>query len=82
MTPTREHGSIGENVKVHFAGAENVDFAYVMHDAGVNYWLYTVLPFIMDQFNIKWGRITNARHLNPWQELPKLASGALLFPSY
>ncbi len=78
MTPTKEHGSIGENVKVHFAEAENVDFAYVMHDAGVNYWLYTVLPFIMDQFNIKWGRITNARHLNPWQELPKLGKHVIM----
>lgn len=78
MIATREHGSIGENVKVHFAGAENVDFAYVMHDAGVNYWLYTVLPFIMDQFDIKWGRITNARHLNPWQELPKLGKHVIM----
>lgn len=78
MTPTKEHGSIGENVKVHFAGAENVDFAYVMHDAGVNYWLYTVLPFIMDQFDIKWGRITNAKHLNPWQELPKLGNHVIM----
>ena len=78
MIATREHGSIGQNVKVHFAGAENVDFAYVMHDAGVNYWLYTVLPFIMDQFDIKWGRITNARHLNPWQELPKLGKHVIM----
>lgn len=78
MTPTRNHGSIGNNVKVHFAGAENVDFAYVMHDAGVNYWLFTVLPFIMDQFDIKWGRITNARHLNPWQELPKLGNHVIM----
>lgn len=78
MTPTRNHGSIGNNVKVHFAGAENVDFAYVMHDAGVNYWLFTVLPFIMDQFDIKWGRITNARHLNPWEELPKLGNHVIM----
>lgn len=78
MIPTAQHGSIGENVKVHFAGAENVDFAYVMHDAGVNYWLFTVLPFIMDQFDIKWGRITNAKHLNPWQELPKLGNHVIM----
>ena len=78
MIPTAQHGSIGENVKVHFAGAENVDFAYVMHDAGVNYWLFTVLPFIMDQFGIKWGRITNAKHMNPWQELPKLGNHVIM----
>lgn len=34
MKATREHGSIAENVKVHFAGSENVEFAYVLHDAG------------------------------------------------
>lgn len=78
MIPTAQHGSIGENVKVHFAGAENVDFAYVMHDAGVNYWLFTVLPFIMDQFDIKWGRITNAKHMNPWQELPKMGNHVIM----
>ena len=40
MTATKDHGSIGENVKVHFAGCENVDFAYVMDNKGtakVNY---------------------------------------------
>lgn len=78
MTATREHGSIGENVKVHFAGCENVDFAYVMHDAGVNYFLFTVLPFIMDQFDIKWGRITNARHMMPTEWLPKLGNHVIM----
>ena len=78
MIPTRQHGSIGYNVKVHFAGSENVDFAYVMHDAGVNYFLYTVLPFIMDQFDIKWGRITNARHLLPHVELPKIGKHVIM----
>lgn len=78
MTPTREHGSIGRNVKVHFAGSENVDFAYVIHDAGVNYFLFTVLPFIMDQFDIKWGRITNAKHLLPHIELPKMGKHVIM----
>ena len=78
MTPTREHGSIGNNVKVHFAGCENVDFAYVMHDAGVNYFLFTVLPFIMDQFDIKWGRITNAKQMMPHEWLPKLGNHVIM----
>lgn len=78
MTPTRQHGSIGENVKVHFAGAENVEFGWILHDAGVNYFLFTVLPFIMDQFNIKWGRITNCKHLEPQDVLPKIAKHVIM----
>ena len=53
MMPTRDHRSLGDNIKVHFAGAENVEFPVVLHDSGVNYFLFTVLPFIMDKFNIK-----------------------------
>lgn len=78
MTPTRNHGSIGNNVKVHFAGSENVEFAYVLHDAGVNYFLFTVLPFIMDQFDIKWGRITCCKNLFPYIELPKMAKHIIM----
>ena len=76
--PTKNHGSLGRNIKVHFAGAENVDFAYVLADSGVRYFLFTVLPFIMDQFDIKWGRITNAKHLYPWEELPKLGKHVIM----
>lgn len=72
------YGSLGKNVKVHFAGAENVDFSYVLHDSGVQYFLFTVLPFIMDQFDIKWGRITNAKHLFPYIELPKWSKHVIM----
>lgn len=72
------HGCLGQNVKVHFAGTENVDFAYVLHEAGVRYYLFTVLPFIMDQFGIKWGRITNAKNLYPWEHLPKLGNHVIM----
>lgn len=78
LVPTKKHGCLGENIKVHFAGAENVDFAYMLHDAGVNYFLFTVLPFIMDKFDIKWGRITNARHLLPHKELPKMSRHVIM----
>ena len=78
MTPTREHGSIGENVKVHFAGSENVEFGYILHDAGVNYFLFTVLPFIMDQFDIKWGRITLLKETYPHIELPKIGKHIIM----
>ena len=63
---------------MHFAGSENVEFAYVLHDAGVNYFLFTVLPFIMDQFDIKWGRITCCKNLFPYIELPKMAKHIIM----
>lgn len=78
MTPTKDHGSIGNNVKVHFAGAENVEFCTLAHDAGVNYFLFTVLPFIMDQFDIKWGRITACKNLFPHEEVPKMAKHTIM----
>ena len=47
MTPTREHGSLGTNIKVHFAGS---DYDNRCEDslelAGVNYRLFTVFPMI------------------------------------
>lgn len=78
MIANRHHGSIGENVKVHFAGSENVEFAYILHDSGVNYFLFTVLPFIMDQFNIKWGRITSCKDRFPHIELPKMSKHVIM----
>lgn len=78
MKPTRNNGSLGSNVKVHFAGSENVDFARILHEAGVNYFLFTVLPYIMDQFDIKWGRVCNALHLLPQIELPKFANHVIM----
>ena len=72
------NGSLGHNIKVHFAGAEGVDRALIAHDAGVNYFLFTVLPFIMKQFDVKWGYITNARHLVPQVELPKVAKHIIM----
>lgn len=73
MSAESYHGSLGSNVKAHFAGAEGVDRAIIANDAGVKYFLFTVLPFIMKQFDVKWGYITNARHLKPQAELPKFS---------
>ena len=78
MTPNKRHGCLGDNVKVHWAGAENCEFAHVLNDAGAKYFLFTVLPFIADQFDIKFGRITLARHLSPWEELPKLGHHVIM----
>ena len=40
----------GGNIKVHFAGAEQIDFALTAHEAGVQYFLWTVFPFIGKAF--------------------------------
>lgn len=78
MIPTRNHGCLGDNIKVHWAGTENCEFAYTLNDAGAKYFLFTVLPFISAQFNIKFGRFTNAPHLSPWVELPKLGNHVIM----
>jgi hypothetical protein len=42
------------NLKVHFAGLENQDFAQVLHECGgINYSLFTVFPFIANEVGIK-----------------------------
>lgn len=42
------------NIKVHFAGLENQDFAEVLHICGgIKYSLFTVFPFIAHKLNIK-----------------------------
>ena len=78
MIPTKEHGSLGTNIKVHFAGAEGTDKAYFLYDAGVRYFLFTVLPFIMDQFGIKWGNVETAKHLKAYEELPKWSNHIIM----
>lgn len=43
-----------QNIKVHFAGLENQDFAEVLHKlGGIKYSLFTVFPFIAPALNIK-----------------------------
>lgn len=42
------------NIKVHFAGLENQDFAEVLHVCGgIKYSLFTVFPFIAHKLNLK-----------------------------
>lgn len=42
------------NLKVHFAGLENQDFAMVLHEGSkIKYSLFTVFPFIADKVGIK-----------------------------
>jgi len=42
------------NIKVHFAGLENQDFAEILHKiSGIKYSLFTVFPFIAPKLGIK-----------------------------
>ena len=42
------------NLKVHFAGLENQDFAQILHEvSGINYSLFTVFPLIAHHVGIK-----------------------------
>lgn len=78
MIATKEHGCLGENLKVHFAGAEAFDRAYICHDAGVQYFLFTVLPFIMDQFNIKWGHIDSLKDIPAYTRVPQFSNHCIM----
>lgn len=78
MTATKDHGVLGQNIKIHFAGAEGVERAFIAHDAGVNYFLFTVLPFIAKQFNISWGYQSYCKNLFPQIELPKIAKHVIM----
>lgn len=78
MMPARDHGSLGDNLKVHFAGSENGEFSTILHEGGVRYSLFTVLPYIKDKFSIKWGCISNAKHILPWKNLPKLSKHVIM----
>lgn len=43
-----------QNIKVHFAGLENQDFAQILHEvSGIKYSLFTVFPFIAHRVGIK-----------------------------
>jgi hypothetical protein len=49
----REGQLLGSNIKVHFAGAEQIDHALVIHKIPVYYYLFTVFPFIAHKVGIK-----------------------------
>lgn len=50
MTPTKDHGSLGGNVKVHFAGTDfSHDCINSLQIAEVRYRLYTVFPAIINK---------------------------------
>lgn len=68
---------LGDNVKVHFAGSEQIDFSMIASKAGVKYFLYTCFPFISDQFGIKGYPIT-CKTLFPPKEIEKFAKHSIM----
>jgi hypothetical protein len=56
---------LGGNIKVHYAGAEQVYIWKSVHIGGANYALWTVLPFIAKQFGIKTYAVPNIRRFIP-----------------
>jgi len=43
---------LGDNLKVHFAGTEQIDFGLIIYAAGVRYFLFSCFPFVSKQFGI------------------------------
>ena len=68
---------LGDNLKVHFAGSEQIDFSIIAHKAGVNYFLWTCFPFISEQFGIKGYPIT-CKTLFPPKEIEKFANHSIM----
>lgn len=68
---------LGNNIKVHFAGTEQSEFAHCCSKGGVKYFLFTVFPFISQQFGIKGYPITQKKFFAP-AELKKLSKHTIM----
>jgi hypothetical protein len=67
----------GDNLKVHFAGSEQIDFSFVAHEAGVQYFLFTCFPFISKQFGINGYPIT-VKTAFPPKELDRMGKHVIM----
>ena len=68
---------LGNNIKVHFAGSEQIDFSLVASKAGVKYFLFTCFPFINRQFGLKGYPIT-CKTLFPPAEIAKFSKHTIM----
>ena len=62
MIPTKTHGSLGNNVKIHFAGIEEEHFFAATKAANVNYALYSCFKFI-DKKDVSESFLLPSNHL-------------------
>jgi hypothetical protein len=67
----------GGNIKVHFAGGEQIVFSLLLHEAGVQYFLWTVLPFIGENFIPDPFPIT-VKHLFPPRVLESISKHTIM----
>lgn len=68
---------LGSNLKVHFAGSEQIDFSLIASKAGAKYFLFTVFPFINRQFGLKGFPIT-CKTLFPPAEIAKFSEHTIM----
>jgi hypothetical protein len=68
---------LGGNIKIHFAAAEQVDFALIAYEAGIKYFLWTIFPFICGYFNINTYSITVDRLFSP-RVLEKISNHTIM----
>ena len=67
----------GDNIKVHFAGTEQIHHAYMAYRAGVKYFLFTCFPFICREFGISGFPIT-CKNAFPPAELAKFSKHTIM----
>jgi hypothetical protein len=73
----KEEPLLGNNIKVHFAGTEQIDHALVIHKVPVYYYLFTVFPFIAPRIGIKPFPILVKKLFVP-KELEKIAKHLIM----
>lgn len=68
---------LGNNIKVHFAGAEQFQDAIMANKAGVKYFLFTCFPFICKQFGIS-GYPIIVKNMFPPKELERFSKHLIM----
>ena len=69
-----------DNLKVHFAGCENLDKLTALHTVGVKYFLFTCYPFVKQMIN---GKLSNKNRNNIIPSLvSSLGEHAIMAVSY
>jgi hypothetical protein len=68
---------LGSNIKVHFAGAEQIDHSFLLHKIPVYYYLFTVFPFIAPKIGINPFPILVKKLFVP-KELEKIAKHLIM----
>lgn len=68
---------LGDNLKVHFAGSEQIAFGIIAGAAGVKYFLFSCFPFVSRQFGIN-GYPVTVKTVFPPKELEALGKHVIM----